>query len=196
MANGEKIILMDRTYVLSKRVHNIFGLPQNMFTSSLHMVCERGFPLLARYSLVISRMNDAGIIEKLYADFRYNATYLEHIRTHWQTAEDSAIVLKLRHMDGAFAILVVGSVISLFGFFVEVCFDVHRRRDRARQRWQLIRNVWIVEKTKTRAIRNRRKRHRVFHIRKAPGYMSNSNSVTSDRSGVIPRGKYEFRYFE
>lgn len=195
VAKGERIILMDRTYVLSKGVHNIFALPRNMFISSLQMISERGFPLLNRYSAAVSRMNDAGLMEKLYSDFRYNATYLQYIRTRGQD-EKPTIVLKLRHLDGAFAILLIGSIVSVFVFFIENCADVHRRRERAHRRWQLIRNFWIVEKKKTRTLRNRRKRNRVFCLKKTPGLISNGIDVNAVGIVMARKGTYEYRYFE
>lgn len=186
---------MDRTYVLSKSADNLFGLPRNMLTSSLQMICERGFPLLSKYSLVISRMLDAGIIEKLYADFRYNATYLEQIRTYSQKAEETVIVLRLRHMDGAFAVLLVGSSVAVICFFIEIVVDTHKRQQRARRRWKRIRDA--LPTMVLGAKKNEQKQNEKFSVRYVPEMLREGlNTNTDGQTRKVRTSKHEFRYLE
>lgn len=195
VARGEKIILMDRAYVLSKSEHGVFGLPNDMFISSLQMICERGFPLLRLSSLIISQMNDAGIIKKLFDDFRYNATYLKEIRLHSQRVEDSLVVLKLSHLDGAFAVLILGLAISVICFFAEICVDNHNRHQKAQHHWQLIRQSL---KLRSQLLDTRRR-----HIPTLYKELPNKNSAgarnrknVDNRNVTIDRTTYEFRYLK
>lgn len=195
VARGEKMLLMDRTYVLSKNAHNIFGLPQNVFISSLQMICERGFPLLRRYSEVISRMVDAGIIEKLYEDFRYNATYLEQIRSYSKDAVEEVIVLRMKHMDGAFAILLVGSAIGVICFLMEIVVDLFKRQKRARRHWGFVRNAMRNKMLVTQG--SERKQTKMFSVRYVPEMLKGNLSGNMDNREVIENtSKYEFRYLD
>lgn len=195
MARGEKIILIDRAYVLSKSVHNVYGLPKDTFTSSLQMICERGFPLLRLSSLIISQMVDAGIIKKLFDDFRYNVTYLEEIRLHSQRVEDSLIVLKLKHLDGAFAVLLIGLAISMICFVIEICIDKHNRHREAQRRWQLIRQS-LKQRSLLLDIRSRHipTLYKEFPSRISAG-LRNRNNV-DNRNVTIDGTIYEFRYLK
>lgn len=141
VANGKRVILTNRVFILSKSIHNVFPLPFNVFANPLEMISERGFPLLKRFNSLITYMRDAGVIQKLYDDFYYNVTMLQSIRKR-DTVKHAVIVLTLGHMDGAFTILILGLFISLVTFVVEVIVSIYNRRRRARHRWKLLRNSW------------------------------------------------------
>lgn len=66
VTKGERVILTNRLFVLSKSLSRVFPLPFNVFTNQIEMISERGFPLLNRFSNIIARMRDSGIIQKLY----------------------------------------------------------------------------------------------------------------------------------
>lgn len=108
----KRIVLLNRIFVSSKSFDGVFGLPANVFVSPLEMICERGFPLLKPFSMLISHMIDAGIIDKLLHDFHYNVTILENIRTHHEKAFSKQIVLTPEHMSGAFTVLFLGLSLS------------------------------------------------------------------------------------
>lgn len=141
VANGNRVILTNRVFILSKSIHNVFPLPFNVFANPLEMISERGFPLLSRFSSLIAYMRDAGVIQKLYDDFQYNVTMLHSIRNR-DTESKAVIVLTLGHLDGLFIIYFLGLLISLVTFAVEICIDKYNRRRRARRRWKLLRNSW------------------------------------------------------
>lgn len=85
-------------------------------------------------------MRDSGIIEKLYSDFYYNATVLHYIRNHDAgLLTDQQIVLQLKHMSGAFTVLILGCMISLVAFSVEIIMSIYSKRQRARRNWNLLR---------------------------------------------------------
>lgn len=154
VAHGERVLLTSRVFVFSKSVHGIFPLTFNVFASPLQMISERGFPLLKRYTLLIGRMIDAGITVKLYSDFYFNMTILEHIRHHSEEIEPTQIVLTLNHMDGAFNLLCLGLMISSIVFFLEMLVNFYRRRQNSRSRWKLLPNTWfsvtILQKAQTK----------------------------------------------
>lgn len=141
VAKGHRVILTNRVYILSKSIHDVYPLPFNVFANPLEMISERGFPLLRRFSFLIMYMRDAGIIQKLYDDFYFNVTILHHIRDRSSLGE-THIVLTLNHMDGAFALFVLGHLISSIAFVVELIVGKHRRHRRARRLWRVLRNSW------------------------------------------------------
>lgn len=143
VARGERIILTNRNLVLSKSVHDIFAFPADALASPLQMFTERGFPLLKRYSNLLSYMVDAGIISKLHKDFIYDVTVLDHIRKHEiQSDEDSQIVLTLSHMDGAFTILLLGAALSFVIFIGELCINWYLMRQNPKRLWKILGKSW------------------------------------------------------
>lgn len=139
VARGERIILTNRNFVLSKSLDDIFAFPSDALASPLQMFSERGFPLLKRYSTLLSYMVDTGIISKLHGDFIYDVTILDHIRKHEiQSDEDSQIVLTLSHMDGAFTILLLGVSLSFVTFIGELCINWYMTRRKPKRLWKLL----------------------------------------------------------
>lgn len=136
---GHRVILTNRLFVLSKSIHDVFPLPFNVFANPLEMISERGFPLLKRFSHLISFMRDSGIMQKLYSDFLYNVTVLHHIRNREGFVE-TQIVLTLNHMDGAFTLFLLGHLISSIAFVVELIVGTYDRRRRAKRMWRMLRN--------------------------------------------------------
>lgn len=143
VANGERVILTNRVFVLSKSINDVFPLPFNVFANQIEMISERGFPLLNRFSNLIAGMRDSGIIQKLYNDFHYNATVLHYIRNRDDDIfKEERIVLSLAHMDGAFTLLILGYFIGSVTFVVEIIMGMYRRRRRARRNWKLLQIAW------------------------------------------------------
>lgn len=87
-------------------------------------------------------MTDSGIIQKLQADFEYNVSTLLYIRNRSLIEEENQIVLTLNHMNGAFTVWLLGLTLSSLVFFVELLIDWHRRRNRAKKMWKMLRNRW------------------------------------------------------
>lgn len=141
VAIGRRVILTNRVFLLSKSIHNVYPMPFNVFVNPLEMVSERGFPLLRRFSRLIMFMRDAGVIEKLYEDFHYNMTTLHHIRER-DDDDETQIVLTLGHMDGAFTVLILGNLISLVIFVIELAVGTYKSRRRAKRLWKLLQNSW------------------------------------------------------
>lgn len=134
VANGKRVILTNRVFVLSKSIQNVFPLPFNVFANQIEMISERGFPLLNRFNSIIAFMRDSGIVQKLYNDFYYNATVLHYIRNRGgDMFKEERIVLTLSHMDGAFTLLLFGYSIGLAVFGVEIIVDIYTKRRRARR---------------------------------------------------------------
>lgn len=158
VSKGKRVLLISRIFVLSKSVHNIYGMPFNVFANPLEMISERGFPLLRRFSNLIMFMRDAGIIEKLYDNFYYNMTMLHHIRDRLDDEDiESQIVLTLGHMDGAFTVLLLGLFLCFVIFIVEFIVGTYKRRRRAKRLWKLLQNSWrqvslmrLMQKNSTR----------------------------------------------
>lgn len=143
VANGERVILTNRVFVLSKSLHHVFPLPFNVFANQIEMISERGFPLLNRFSSLIAWMRDSGVIQKLYNDFYYNATVLHYIRNRdGDMFNEEQIVLTLNHMDGAFTLLILGYFIGLVTFGVELIMGYYTKRRRARRNWKSLRYAW------------------------------------------------------
>lgn len=141
VANRHRVILTNRAYILSQSIDNVFPLPFNVFANQIEMITERGFPLLDRFSTLISHMRDSGIIQKLYNDFYYNVTMLHNIRDRDSDEfKEAQIVLTLGHMNGAFTMLIMGLLISSVTFGVELLVDKYYSRRRVRRLWKLLRN--------------------------------------------------------
>lgn len=119
--DGYISILLNRIFVLSHDLQgDIYGIPGNVFSNPLEMIAERGFPLIRRINTLINRMKDAGLTSKIYKDFLYNKTVLDHIRHREDLTDDSQIVLTIQHLEGAFAVLIVGLMVSFVVFIIEV----------------------------------------------------------------------------
>lgn len=84
------------------------------------MIAERGFPLIRKFNSLINRMKDTGLIEKIYDDFLFNKTILDFIHDKKGIADVSQTRLTVQHLQGAFAVLIVGLLISFVVFVVEV----------------------------------------------------------------------------
>lgn len=63
----------------NKIVDDLYAFQQNVFSSPVQMIMKPGFPFLFEFNLLIRRMRDFGILEKINDDFRYNNTYLNRI---------------------------------------------------------------------------------------------------------------------
>ena len=135
--DGLQVMLMNRFYVLSISAEDIFAMPQEVFTSSIEMIAERGFPLLKPFNQRIRMMKDVGIMTKLDSDFLYNATILEPIRSG-KKEEEVRIVLTVEHLQGAFTVLILGLMLSGVAFALEVINATDRL-----QRWKHTSAVWI-----------------------------------------------------
>lgn len=160
VADGERVILTNRVFVLSKSIDHVFPLPFNVFTNQIEMISERGFPLLNRFNDLIAFMRDSGIIQKLYNDFYYNATVLHYIRHRdGDIFKEEQIVLTLSHMDGAFTLLIFGHLIGLVTFGVEIIMNVYTKRRKARCNWKLLQKTWY-QMAKRPAMRKNNKKKR------------------------------------
>lgn len=119
--DGRISILSNRIFVLSHDLQDdIFGIPGNVFSNPLEMIAERGFPMIRNFNSLINRMKDTGLITKIYRDFLYNKTILDHIRHREGITDVNQITLTLQHLDGAFAVLIFGLLISFVVFLIEV----------------------------------------------------------------------------
>lgn len=119
--DGLQAMLMNRFYVMSNRLRDtVYAVSGNVFSNPFEMIAERGFPLMAKFNRLINYMKDAGLINKIQLDFVYNMTVLEQIRHSDDRQDDSAIVLTIEHLEGAFAVLIVGSLLSLVVFGLEL----------------------------------------------------------------------------
>ncbi|KAG4072604.1 hypothetical protein HA402_004693 [Bradysia odoriphaga] len=122
--DGYISILTNRMFVLSHDLQeDIFGIPGNVFTSPLEMIAERGFPLIKKFSNLIHRMKDAGLTSKIYRDFIHNKTILDFIRHRDRIHEVGQITLTLDHLQGAFAVFIVGLLISFVVFLIEILLN-------------------------------------------------------------------------
>lgn len=141
---GKRIILVNRNFVLSKAITDVYAMSSNVFASPLEMISERGFPLLRRFSNLIMFMRDAGIIDKLYDNFYYNMTTLHRIQdlVNGKGIEQTNIVLTIDHLDGAFTLLILGLLISFVAFVVELILGAYKRRRQPAHLWKMVQNSW------------------------------------------------------
>lgn len=119
--DGHQAMLINRFYVLSNTLRDaVYAVPGNVFSSPLEMITERGFPLLRKFNRLINYMKDAGLINKFNRDFIFNMSILERIKHRDQIEDYSQIVLTVEHLEGAFAVLIVGALISILVFVGEI----------------------------------------------------------------------------
>lgn len=137
--DGKRVLLLNRIYVLSKSVDNIFALPGDIVLNPLQMISESGFPLLKPFNRLISLMIDTGIIHKLYQDFLYDVTILENIRDRTHIPDVNKVVLTLDHMSGAFIVWLLGMCMSFLAFGGEHMIAWYRRHRRAKKLWRALR---------------------------------------------------------
>uniref|UniRef100_A0A1A9X4A3 Ionotropic glutamate receptor C-terminal domain-containing protein n=1 Tax=Glossina brevipalpis TaxID=37001 RepID=A0A1A9X4A3_9MUSC len=77
---GKRVILSSRMYILQNKIaDDLYAFKRNVFSSPVQMIMKPGFPFLIEFNLLIRRMRDSGIFEKINDDFRYNNTYLNRI---------------------------------------------------------------------------------------------------------------------
>lgn len=136
--DGKRVILLNRIYVQSKTMTDIFAMPGDVQVNPLEMITERGFPLLKPFNRLISHMIDTGIIDKLYKDFLYNVTVLENIRDRTEIPDTLQIVLTLGHLDGAFSAWLLGLFVSFMVFAVELAVAWCGRNRHAAKLWRIL----------------------------------------------------------
>lgn len=129
--DGKRVLLLNRIYVLSKTMPDVFAMPGDVLVNPLEMITERGFPLLKPFNRLISHMIDTGIIDKLYKDFLYNVTVLENIRDRTEIPDTLQIVLTLDHLNGAFSAWLLGLFVSFMVFAAELAIAWCARSRRA-----------------------------------------------------------------
>lgn len=122
IADGKQAMLMNRFYVLTATLRNrIYELSGNVFVNPLEMITVRGFPLLNPINLMLNRMKDAGLIEKIYTDFVDMMDVKESVRearrNHGETGRK---VLTVNHLQGAFAVLIIGHLLACCVFVLEL----------------------------------------------------------------------------
>lgn len=137
--DGKRVMLLNRIFVLSKTMDDIFPLPGDVLVNPLEMISENGFPLLKPFSQLISQMIDSGIIDKLYTDFLYNVTTLENIRDRSKIVSVSQIVLTMNHLSGAFSAWLLGLVVSFSVLLAELTIAWYGRKQRAKKLWRILR---------------------------------------------------------
>lgn len=115
-----------------------------MFSNNLEMIVERGFPLLKKINEIISSMRDMGLMTKFIEDFQYNTTILAKLKKNSNIyvsedevddkttsilsdeefadsdEEETRVVLTVEHLEGGFTLLLMGYVISVAVFVVEL----------------------------------------------------------------------------
>lgn len=109
----------------------IFAVPGNVFSNPLEMIAERGFPLLRKLNQLIDRMKDSGLIMKIYNDFLHTMNLKEGMRMR-ELATETQVVLTVEHLEGAFAILILGYLLSGLLLVLEL-ISVTRRYIRLRE---------------------------------------------------------------
>ncbi|XP_035788893.1 uncharacterized protein LOC118465092 [Anopheles albimanus] len=124
--DGSRVLLMSRLYVRNTNYQDrLHGLSRNVFVTQLEMIMEKGFPLLPKFNRIISNLIDMGIMEKLWKDFLFNVTILEHIKRNRQLSEEDIlaaspeVVLTLDHLQSAFVLYAIGLVFCVVAFVAE-----------------------------------------------------------------------------
>lgn len=138
--DGKRVVLLNRIYVLSKTMNDVFAMPGDVLVNPLEMITERGFPLLKPFNRLISHMIDTGIINKLYKDFLYNVTVLENIRDRTEIPDTMQIVLTLGHLDGAFSAWLLGLFVSSMVFVTELAIAWCARNRRTTKWWRIVKS--------------------------------------------------------
>lgn len=141
--DGHQAMLMNRFYVESSEIRDqMYAVPGNVFSSPLEMITMRGFPLLAAINRLINRMKDTGLMEKINSDFLYAMDLRESMSQHHRLeGTDVQKVLTVNHLQGAFAVLIIGLLASSLVFaaeLVSVSVWWHRQRRAAGRRLQKV----------------------------------------------------------
>lgn len=135
-------IIMSKLYVRSKKESkNVHGISRSMYSNNLEMIVEKGFPLLRKINDIISTMREMGLMNKFIEDFHYNTTILGKLRKtskkfHREESSpdlteivieygdddegESLVVLTVEHLEGGFTLLLVGYVLSISVFAIEL----------------------------------------------------------------------------
>ncbi|KFB50009.1 AGAP011943-PA-like protein [Anopheles sinensis] len=124
---GKRSLLMSRLYVRNTKYHGlVHGLSTDVFATQIEMIMEKGFPLLPKFNRILSNLIDMGLMEKLWNDFLYNVTILNHIKRNRQLSEEEIraaspeVVLTLDHLQSAFALYAIGVALCLVIFLLEL----------------------------------------------------------------------------
>lgn len=161
VCDGKQSMLINRFYVLSNSMRDqIFALPGNVFSNPLEMIAERGFPLLRKLNTLIDRMKDSGLVMKIYNDFLHTMNLKEGKRMREQATE-TQVVLTIEHLEGAFAVLILGYLLSGLVFVLEL-ISVTKRYVRCRDicskaitvQWDKL-LIWLRLKEKANPVKKR-----------------------------------------
>ncbi|XP_037809204.1 glutamate receptor ionotropic, delta-2 [Lucilia sericata] len=132
---GERVLLSSRMYILQNALSDdIYAFPYNVFSSPMQMIMKPGFPFLYDFNRMIRYMRDFGIFKKIQTDFIYNNTYLNRINKMRPDFQEIVIVLTTQHLQGPFAILILGIMIStvlflgelLTFYIIQPCWQKHQ----------------------------------------------------------------------
>lgn len=139
--DGHQAMLMNRFYVMSSALRDqIFAVPGNVFSSPLEMITVRGFPLLSAINRLVNRMKDSGLTMKINDDFLHDMNLKEAMRNARRLqGTDVQKVLNVNHLQGAYAVLIIGLMWSalVFGMELVSVSQWWRTRRRRAAEWKL-----------------------------------------------------------
>lgn len=160
--DGQQTMLMNRFYVLTNILHSkIYELPGNVFVNPLEMITVHSFPLLRSINVMLNRMKDAGLVEKIYTDFVdlmnvRKAVYEEKLHR----GEPTRKVLTVNHLQGAFAVLIIGHLFAGFVFVLELVSVTERWRRLRERAYAIVLNALVAVRLAEAPAKPRRGRSR------------------------------------
>lgn len=166
--DGKISILSNRLYVISQDMDDdVFGLPGNVFSNPLEMIAERGFPLMRRLNVLINRMLDAGLITKIYNDFLFKNFVLDFIKQrHRIKVDEGHVTLSIDHLQGAFAVIIVGLLISFVAFLTEVIWRSRWFVMQSKNLTNRIENSEVYKRWMCRFMFKKKKKKKLTKLRK------------------------------
>lgn len=115
--------------------------------------------MLQKFDKILEFMKDSGLMDKINHDFIYNMTILNNIQNRDNDSDDDEqIVLTIDHLEGAWAVFIVGLTISTLVFLVELisatkCFRMFIRKLR-KLLMRILTFLKLYEKTEKPKMKN------------------------------------------
>jgi hypothetical protein len=117
-------------------------LDENIVTGGLTILFKRGNVFLDRFNVLIRRCLEAGFLEKHWFELQH----LAHVRSRDKLTEGSSVsfvTFSISHLSSAFAVLILGYILSSLVFISELILKWINTRMNAKDRhiWKV---SWIV----------------------------------------------------
>lgn len=122
---NRNVSLMDRTehvdFSVNYKLSKIHKLSENLISFGVSLMANKGNPLSHAINEVVSLAFETGLVGKWETETGWKYNYEKNtLESYSEDSDDSSLPLSVTVLQGAFLLLIVGLVISVLAFLVEL----------------------------------------------------------------------------